>query len=202
EKENEYLKKKNAELEKLSQEIAEESDRREGELIEENQALQKKIMGLKTKLERMIKELDSKNQDIELLKQQISALEQDQRDRDAKIAELKKQLVDEKGKVLSADKTNEELCKKLEKSEAELNKLRAENTTLKSDLEKIVKGIEGGKEEQLAEQLMKAKKETETLADEVNRLAEELNQLQKEKENLEKVIRQSKWVESFLQMRR
>jgi ribonuclease HI len=69
----------------------------------------------------------------------------------------------------------------LKQSKVELNKLRAENAKLKSDLEKIVEGLaEDGKEEQLAEQLMKAKKENKALTDEISRLAKELNQLQKE----------------------
>ncbi|MDG7055190.1 MAG: hypothetical protein LJD31_01380 [Wolbachia endosymbiont of Menacanthus eurysternus] len=66
--------------------------------------------------------------------------------------------------------------------------LQEENTKLKSDLrsdlEKIVKDLKDNYEKQL----MEAKKENETLVDEVNRLAEELNQLQKE--NLEKAIQQ------------
>ncbi|MGL9762235.1 MAG: hypothetical protein ACR5LB_08795 [Wolbachia sp.] len=63
-------------------------------------------------------------------------------------------------------------------------------------MKKILEGLEGGKEGQLAEQLMEAKKENKTLTDEVSRLAEELNQLQKEA--LEKKF--NNLVESLLQM--
>ncbi|MDR1139559.1 MAG: hypothetical protein LBJ80_02320 [Rickettsiales bacterium] len=193
EEENKHLRKENAELKKLNQRTVEESDRREGKLIEENQALQKEIIELITKLEKSEKELYSKNQDIEQLKQQISILEQSQEDKNARIADLKSQLKDQESEIQSTNGANKELQENLRQSEAELNKLRAENTTLKENLEKIEKDLKDNYGKQLAgkeKELTDAKNLLNEEQLKNKRLAEELKNLQKEKADLEKAIQQ------------
>ncbi|MDM8334819.1 coiled-coil domain-containing protein [Wolbachia pipientis] len=101
ERETELLKKQNAELESRNKKITEEGEKKVSELIEKNQAWEKEFVRLKVELERETKELTGKDQKIEQLKQEVGTLEQSQRDKNAKIAELKDRLEGEKSKAQS-----------------------------------------------------------------------------------------------------
>ncbi|MDR2831641.1 MAG: hypothetical protein LBV62_01870 [Rickettsiales bacterium] len=183
EEKNMQLRKDEAGLQRLNQEITEEGEKYRLELGEPEE----RVKRLEAELEKKTNELAEKDQDIERLEQKVNVLEQSRKDENARIAESKDRLEDEKSKVQSTDKINEELQKKLDQGETELSRLRAENTELRNGLKKMLEGLEDDGKKQLVELLSEEK---EKLTDATNQLseeqlknqelAEELNQLQKE----------------------
>ncbi|WCR58216.1 hypothetical protein [Wolbachia endosymbiont of Ctenocephalides felis wCfeJ] len=208
-KENTYLKQQNAELKDRNTKITEEGDVQISKLIKEEQTLKQEVEGLKEEVKRLQAELEGKVKELvgkdRNLKQQINALEQSQENKDTEIADLKSELLglksqlrDERNKSQSTNKINEELREKLEISEAELNKSKAENTKLRDDMKKISEGSDDDHNKQLAEFLLEKDKELTDVTDQLSKeqlknqeLAKELSQLQKEKEALEREIQQS-----------
>lgn len=171
EKENTYLKKENTELKSHNTKIIQEDDEGLNKLTEEKQDLGKEVTRLKNELKRKEKELAEKNQDIEQLKQQIIAL--DRNDKNAKVVELNNQLKDKESEVQSTHRINAELQKKLDQDEIELSKLKAENTELINITKRILET--DNNEKRLVEELK----------EKIDNLVKELNEVNIKNKDLE-----------------